>query len=126
MKKLKLDLSIAEKFLLIFLLLLFLQIIFNVVFNELALEQSSEIDIVVRTSAASIFGYFLGNSKKDENKPIFTETKLYVVASIGIISLVLLLYIRNFAQLNVSSIASVTQLRDFVAATIGYLVSYKK
>lgn len=121
-------LNIAEKFLLLFLIIIFAQIIYNLLFNELVMEESNQIDTVIRTSAASIFGYFLGNNikkPKEVKQYEYNETKIKIVFLIGFISLIIILYVRNFMQINVASISSVTQLRDFVSATVGYLVSYK-
>lgn len=119
-------LNMAEKMLLIFMIIIFFQVIYNLIFNELTLKETNQIDTVIRTCSASIFGYFLGNNvKKTKESYEYNETKIIIVFFIGLISLLIILFVRNFSQLSTSSISSVTQLRDFVSASVGYLVSYK-
>lgn len=114
-------------------------------------QDSSTIDIIVRTSASAIFGYFIsGNflktgssvsvqnsdsAPKAEEKPIenpstsfvcCSQIQVIVVSIIGMISLILLLVARNFADMTPEFAATVSQFRDFVAACVGFLVSCGK
>lgn len=131
-------LSFTDKMLLVFMSIIYTQIVFNLITNEISNENTSPIDTIVRTAASSIFGYFLGTNidESDENeleektevvvKSVVykkTNTKTVIISILGIISLLIMLYLRNFTTLTYSSIASISQLKDFVSASIGYLVS---
>lgn len=125
-------LPFTEKILLIFMTIIYSQIIYNLLFNEINNDNTSPIDTIVRTAASSIFGYFLGANIEVEDKNDNKETKTtynktkentIIIAVLGIVSLLIMLIIRNFSTLNYSSIASISQLKDFVSASVGYLVS---
>lgn len=114
-------------------------------------QDTSTIDIIVRTSASAIFGYFIsGNFLKTDSpasmqstdpSPKATEKRseepsassmccsriqVIVVSTIGMISLILLLIARSFVDMTPEFAATVSQLRDFVAACVGFLVSCGK
>ncbi len=116
-------LPLTEKLLLIFMTLIYSQIIYNLFNNELQNNNTSPIDTILRTSAASIFGYFLGTTPKNVKS---TNTHTIIIFILGVSSLLILLYIRNFTNVTNSSIASISQLKDFVFATVGFLVSRQK
>lgn len=132
-------LTYTDKILLIFMSIIYTQIVYNLVTNEIANENTSPIDTIVRTTASSIFGYFLGSNldKEDENEEeekaekVIEVKKTYkknntntvIISILGVISLLIMLYLRNFTTLTYSSIASISQLKDFVSASVGYLVS---
>lgn len=126
------SLTYTEKILMIFMSIIYTQIIFNLLFNEITNDNTSPIDTIIRTSASSIFGYFLGSEvtkkeEKKENDNVIIYKKNHknttIISILGIVSLLILLYVRNFTTINYSSIASLSQLKDFVSASVGYMVS---
>jgi hypothetical protein len=54
------------------------------------------------------------------------KMQVYIVASIGILSLIFLLVAKNITDMTAEASASVSQFRDFVSACTGYLVSCGK
>jgi len=172
--------SLADYFLLAFMVILMWQSAHNLFFHEFCGEFSA-IDIVIRTSAVGIFGYFIGNgfsqakglNKEEPNKTatavsqtMLTEPKAadntpvsrigfsaaadtqtqfeignaepidintpateksshqqtVIVGLIGIVSLLLLVVARNSGALSPEATATLSQLRDFVAASTGFLI----
>lgn len=165
-------------------LILFFYIIFNLFTGADTSQDSSTIDVIVRTSVAAIFGYFIssnftgtnsstapqntdnhntGISLKSEEvnsdstiknqigfKPSaikssseepgmisFSENSLVpikscnkiqviVVSTIGLISLVILFITRYSQNITPEFTATISQLRDFVSACIGFLISCGK
>ena len=108
-------------------------------------EEVGSIDTIVRTSASAIFGYFISanflkpdsstqkNNKtealtEDTSKTIMccSRLQILIVSTIGLISLLLLLIARNNTAVSSELTATVSQFRDFVSASIGYLVSCGK
>lgn len=135
-KKFFKKLPFSEKMLLLFMTIIYTQIIYNLLSNEIINDNTSPIDTIVRTAASSIFGYFLGSNidtndedeeiQKKEPKVITyknSNTNTVIISILGIVSLLIMLYLRNFTTLTYSSIASISQLKDFVSASVGYLVS---
>lgn len=137
--------------------------------SSTAMQESTTVDTIIRTSASAIFGYFISNnfikstsdaksqSKSDlntenstsndnattqanfdkqketnEKKPAAdsniccSRLQITVVSTIGLISLMLLLISRNFTKTTPEFSATVSQLRDFLSACIGFLVSCGK
>ena len=132
-KNLYKEINTGEKWLLLFMGIIFFQLIYNLIANEVMGQDTNIIDAVVRTAAASIFGYFLGskpNKKIEENNNIknfeYDESKASIVAIIGLVSLLTMIGVRNFMSHSQNSIATLSQLRDFVSASVGYLVSSNK
>ena len=124
--------SLIEKLLLIFMFLFYIQIILNLFLNE-ENDGTNPIDTVTRTAVASIFGYFLGSNieksnvkKKQIGVSFYNNTRVIIVGIIGLMSLVVMLIIRNFDSIDANSIAGLSQMRDFVSATVGYLISIGK
>ena len=141
--------SVVDKLLLAIMIILLCQSILSIFHSTAPESQSDTIDIVARTSLASIFGYFLsGNfaSKNSHNdaKTIVaysshnelpddqdkqyscTKSQTLIIAAICIVSLATLIIIRNFAQITPNNLATVSQLRDFVSSSIGFLVGCGK
>ena len=50
----------------------------------------------------------------------------YIVAGMGLISLILLLVLRNTMPLTNTMIAPVTQLRDFLSSSVGFLAGKRE
>ncbi|GKX66677.1 hypothetical protein [Inconstantimicrobium mannanitabidum] len=152
--------KLVDRCLIIFMIILMTQSIYNLFFNESTLQNSNVIDIVVRTTSASIFGYFLSSNflnrpsikkskyaknnrildetsvtyenkleidnldNKDENEQSrnINEQQIVIATVIGVISLVVLLIARNMNIINTTTAATISQLRDFVAGSVGFLL----
>lgn len=167
------NLRIVDISLLIFLFILLCQSAYNIIFHS----DSNSFDVIVRTTAASIFGYFLStrfsenvetnnvsenimqrietsdNTTKIQNKIGFSESKtelisgqikdlspkqtndnslqIIIVSFIGLFSLILLIILRNLdpwnngsMPLTDSALSTVSQLRDFISSSIGFLIGY--
>lgn len=69
---------LVDKCLIVFMAVLLLQSAYTLLIGEVSAAHSNEIDVIVRTSAASIFGYFLSANfiKRDTKKPELHETSL--------------------------------------------------
>lgn len=105
---------------------------------------SDKIDVVIRTTMASIFGYFVSSNfvKNDicdsgldpnsfESKHFKEEQKklnkkhdlqIKIVGSVCVISMFFLFIIRYFAYADNDSLAYVFLFRDFVCTSIGFLI----
>lgn len=137
-------------------------------------QETGSVDVIVRTSSAAIFGYFLSRNSLQtspsapentaappvlfpENGPTPTARaqigfslssstenpvpggassesprdsranfQITVVSCIGLFSLVLLFLIHEGIAGSTSVTAAASQLRDFVSASVGFLVSHGK
>ena len=47
-----------------------------------------------------------------------------IVSTIGIVALIVLMFARNFTVLNTSTIATLSQFRDFVSGSVGFLIGH--
>lgn len=140
LKQLKNDffrLELVDRCLIVFMMILMVQIATNLFFIRLG-TGPTDVDIVVRTTAASIFGYFLSGNftrnampkggctpteEKDRKKTKMSKQQIKIVFTFGLISLLLLVIARNFLLENNSVVgATISQLRDFVSASVGFLV----
>lgn len=176
--------SVVDRFLILFMVILFFYTTIHPFLWVDPPGATNTIDVIVRTSMASIFGYFLsspfiqmgGSSRTSVPAPPVvsiqqeqdpspqaqgaargaigfrgpvssgeeaasgsalgeTETpptasggrlQVAVVGMVGLVSLVVLLVIRQFQDATPELSAIVSQLRDFVSASIGFLVSCGK
>ncbi|MEG1869537.1 MAG: hypothetical protein RR205_01675 [Oscillospiraceae bacterium] len=159
-KELK-KIHIVDKCLIVFMLILLIQSSYSLFCNQSATVETDGVDMIVRTSAASIFGYFLSanfikkqskaseqNNKINAEKEISTDinqnntkdiavnitkekpsyggspscVQIFIATSIGIFSLCVLLFFRDFDGGNQSALATVSQFRDFVSTCVGFLI----
>ena len=176
------NLNVVDRFLLIYMGILFFYMGFQLFTGAFASRDTGTIDIIVRTSAASIFGYFISGSVINPSAPtgssavasrsleepgkatvqppagraetqigfdisadtppktpgagIVTETlpavgkgkktQVVLVSIIGLASLVILLWTQNYQDITTELTAIRSQLRDFVSACIGFLISCGK
>lgn len=180
--------SIVDRFLILFMVILFFYTTIHPFLWVDPPGATNTIDVIVRTSMASIFGYFLSSpfiqmrgsartsvpappavsiQQEQDSSPLAqgavqgaargaigfrgpvssgeeaaggsalgeTETpptasggrlQVAVVGMVGLVSLVVLLVIRQFQDATPELSAIVSQLRDFVSASIGFLVSCGK
>lgn len=167
------EIKSVDQFLLVFLVLFLAQIGYGLFTDDALSPQTTSIDIVIRTFASAVFGYFLSESVSTPSAPTlqiyspkqisipaedtsiknrmgFSESptteetgyvstiatkparsfrqtfQICIVAGVGIISLLILLILRNTMSVTDSMIAPLTQLRDVVSSSIGFLVGSKQ
>lgn len=100
-------------------------------------SSAEKLDVVLRTSLSSIFGYIISsasNEKKEivQEKTICTQNKsvqIVMVAFVCIYCLIITLICRTFSaslSFTTSSIATITQYRDFICSGIGALIGLSK
>lgn len=173
--------SLPDICLIIFMLLIMFQSGHNLFVNELASQTAASLDIVIRTSAAAIFGYFISSGFKHANQSGIntamargisqtsaslaqngnptaraigftdetvtqvtqanddaislasgvsfksqTQRQIIIISAIGIVSLIMLIISRNMGEVPPTAIATISQLRDFVSGSIGFLVGHSK
>ena len=161
---------LADRLLLAFLAVLLIQSGHNLFARELSGE-SAELDVVVRTTMASIFGYFIStgvNGKTGTSQSVSAPVKigfslpeegaslrmegepaavgdqeplappvqeqgeekpdagwqLGIVGIIGLGALVLIILARNCGQNSPEAQATLSQLRDFVSGSVGFLIAH--
>lgn len=133
-------LALTDKCLLVFMIILMIQSAHNLFFHEITVKESHALDVVIRTTAAAIFGYFISanfqngtqsaKKEKEQSKEEDAESvepnhfQILIIASIGISSLLLLLIAHNFIEANSASVATISQLRDFVSGSVGFLIGH--
>ncbi|MEG2924226.1 MAG: hypothetical protein RR848_07125 [Oscillospiraceae bacterium] len=167
------NIRLSDKFLIVFMLILMMQLGYNLFSDKIATSATSAIDIVVRTTTAAVFGYFVSSNFQNQNNnnqvssengdniamPVLSafdtyranvnfigenaqsvknynekrvarhkdnQLQIMVVAVIGLFALVLLLLAKDYTYQSHSSIATVSQLRDFVSGSVGFLVGYSE
>ncbi len=124
-------LEVKDRILLVMMAVLMIQTGITLLHIVPGLEGNDSVDIVVRTTTASIFGYFLGSTflKNKEEEPSQQELRrqhqqLVLVGALGMTSLTLFLLGRNLAFVTDSDYATMAQLRDFVSGSVGMLIGY--
>ena len=126
--------GIIDLFLIVFMCILLAQSSYNLINNEINPNLNS-IDTVVRTTTAGLFGYFMGknfvcsNTNTKKQKCIdngVNNLQIIIIAIIGIVSLIILIYARNVNLDLTNRVASLSQLRDFVSSSTGFLISNSK
>lgn len=176
-----LGIHLVDRCLLVILGLLMLQSMLNLFLHGRTSTGTNNVDVVIRTSAASIFGYLISANFNQHHKrptkkqslqgtmpiqtasgggpavtaqigfqsesgagahtsvpqpPVFAaesepqaaehrcdRSQILVVASVGTISLMVLLVFRNFMPESTVGEAAITQFRDFVSGSVGFLIS---
>ncbi|MEG1886820.1 MAG: hypothetical protein RR177_01725, partial [Oscillospiraceae bacterium] len=68
-------LHLADKCLLVFMIILMLQSIHNLFFYESTFQSSDTLDVIVRTTAAAIFGYFISANFQNGSRNITKSEK---------------------------------------------------
>lgn len=146
MERLLYKVCIVDRFLLVFLFFLFLYMIIDIFFGADASHERNTIDIIVRTSMAAIFGYFISSNFTEKSDTLSAQStdsgdtfsegnaptrhcsriQVTIVASIGIFSMIILFITRFYQDLTPELSATISQLRDFVSACIGFLISCGK
>ncbi|HBJ1651418.1 UNVERIFIED_ORG: hypothetical protein B2H98_11795 [Clostridium botulinum] len=180
LKKILNKICLGDKCLIIIMVILFLHVTFELFSGDNGVnseETINAIDIIVRTTIASVFGYFISSnfvkSKKEisnekesnniynelndesnkcclenkkcneidlldkkniiinnDNKKIEAEERrnnaskeqIIIVFIIGLVSLILLLLVRDFIEVSNAEIPIISQLRDIVCGCVGFLL----
>ncbi len=180
LKKILNKICLGDKCLIIIMVILFLNVTFELFSGDNGVnseETINAIDIIVRTTIASVFGYFISSnfvkSKKEisnekesnniynelndesnkcclenkkcneidlldkkniiinnDNKKIEAEERrnnaskeqIIIVFIIGLVSLILLLLVRDFIEVSNAEIPIISQLRDIVCGCVGFLL----
>lgn len=152
--------SLVDKCLLIIMAIIFIQTTFNLFECGTNFSDKNTVDVIIRTSAGAIFGYFISAnfmSKKSnndikidddnfildkgfnlddknidllrslqQNQTSHNSYQIIIITIICIASLIILIIGRNFFEFTSQSSAIVSQLKDFISASIGFLVSCGK
>lgn len=137
---------LVDKCLIVIMAILLLQSAYSLIVHEGGTALSGDIDTIVRTSAASIFGYFLSANfirRDNEKQEVGSESleqeqdqghfmvsgrlQILIAAGIGGFCLLTLILVRDMEGItNVappqSAVVTVTQFRDFVSGCVGYLI----
>lgn len=167
-------LHLVDRLLLIFMIILLAQSARSLFFYECASQNSGAMDTAIRTTAASIFGYFISagfrGAKQEgastqagsnlaagqnrtanlntqtglsENEGMDSEARskttadqsgestdqrlrqqMLIVGMIGISSLLILVIACDSTQDTTSAAAALSQLRDFVSGSVGFLIGH--
>ena len=177
------NICIVDRFLMVFMLILFSYMVYYVLTGGVSYNDSNTIGIIVRTSAAAIFGYFISSNFAKRHSSIATKNmenhrqnlsstsmskasdnyvknkigfqsssdpleedlqknsipeelpastghcskiQVIVVSMVGLFSLVILLMAQNYPDETPELTAIISQLRDFISACIGFLISCGK
>lgn len=174
------NICLVDRFLFLFMSIFYLYMGIHLFTGTAALESSRPVDIIVRTSAAAIFGYFISANFSSSNVPTIKNTstvqepqifsdesaanqpmiqnkigfqaegkrtdsanlsrlsaqtvssldhcgqqQVVVVAVFGFLSFFLLVFASHLPEQSENLTAIMSQLRDFVSASIGFLISCK-
>lgn len=141
-------LHLADKCLLVFMAILLLQSAYNLFFYTRETSGSSALNIIIRTTAAAIFGYFIsanfqngGDIPENDNKDLNMKAQeaeetctnqmgcrnhlqILVVAGIGIFALLVLVIAHDSIVSTHAVVATTSQLRDFVSGSVGFLIGH--
>ncbi len=131
-------LSISDKSLIIISFILLTQCIVSLFTKNAPTKQSGNIDVVLRSSIASIFGYFIsGNfinnnnstlnntnaqNTLNENPIIPRSVQITLVSTFGVASLIVLMLARNFVPMWDSDLQTIDLLKDMISGCIGFLI----
>lgn len=146
---------LSDRCLCLFLLLLLLQSAWHIFLTPDIAKEFDAMDAMIRSSAATIFGYFISNAfgsmpgKNETEIPLESREKnpteipteeepfpsgtncrirqqILIVAGVGFFSLVILTYVRMTVFPSLDAIASLSQFQDFLVGSIGFLVGHSK
>ena len=119
----------VDRYLILFTVVLLAQSVYSLFAPEQT-PLAGNIDTMVRTSLAAVFGYFL--SAREEGTPEQRRTchclRAAAAAGIGLFCLATLLVLRNLALWDAGSAggesvtATVAQFRDFISGCVGFLI----
>ncbi len=141
------EIKLLDRCLILFMLILLSQSIYSLFSQAADTQYTSNIDVVVRTTSAAIFGYFLSanflrrgptktnkpqaddsdTSDEPASSPVDEESQtsheqIIITTLIGLVSLLALLIARDFLSITSASVATMSHLRDLVSGCVGFLV----
>ncbi|MBM6828549.1 hypothetical protein H9X84_02735 [Anaerotignum lactatifermentans] len=125
------------------------------IFHVSSSQTYTSVDTMMRTTAATIFGYFISISFEKDEDPVKLEKEnaeirtasaegapsagsemcrlgcrihqqIVIVAGIGVLSLGILLLLRNFAVPLPQGPTPVTLMQDFIVGSVGFLIGHAK
>ncbi len=172
---------LVDRFLIIFMIIIFVYMAYHLLSGRMVSEEVSTVNVIIRTSAAGIFGYFISSNFGKENDVSITQNidsrgvilpsgntdgegglraqnqigfllpaegnqrertgenfgenthekgrsraQIYLVSIIGLLSLITLIFTRDIQSTAPEMTAITSQLRDFISACIGFLISSGK
>lgn len=143
-KKASFKISLIDKCLMVMMGLLLLQSTYSIFVTEIYSDYTTSIDIVVRTTIAGIFGYFISANfikappvpeqiekqnlmRGDQNQSWMLcerDLQVLIVFGIALTALLVMLAARNFTVLSATSVATISQMRDIVCSSVGFLLGY--
>ena len=146
---------LSDRCLCLFLLFLLLQSAWHIFLPPDLTKEFDAMDAMIRSSAATIFGYFISNAfgsmpeKSETEIPLESREKIpaeslaaetplpsgincrirqqiLIVAGVGFFSLIILTFVRMCSSPSQDAIASLSQFQDFLVGSIGFLVGHAK
>lgn len=141
---------LADRCLCLFLLLLLIQSVSYIFWGPDTANEFDAMDAMIRSSTATIFGYFISKSfgmptgktetespleSREKSQPASPHTKeppccirqqIIIVAGVGLFSLIVLGFARTATLPSQNSITSLSQFQDFLVGSIGFLVGHGK
>lgn len=119
----------TDRYLVLFMAVLLGQSAYSLFFGGENLAGAREIDVIVRTASAAIFGYFLSaRGRPDHRQGEGGGFLTAAAAAVGLFCLLTLLLLRNRPPEDLavvrsdSATATVAQFRDFVSGCVGFLI----
>ncbi|MEG1426533.1 MAG: hypothetical protein RSC76_02470 [Oscillospiraceae bacterium] len=127
------EIHLVDKCLILFMAILLLQSTLNLFLQNGEIGEAKDINIIVRTAAASIFGYFLsGNFARKEcdcdGKRPTNHLQICIATGVGLFCVFALCILRNILAMKPDFVFShdmlstISQFRDFVSGCVGFLI----
>ena len=158
--------KLIDKSLVVIMIICIFQICYNLITHDFINNANDNVDVFIRSTAASIFGYFISanfirsetssewdspssfgttppsppetvnkNELAKAQQPMTSECKhsssydarqlqIFIVTIIAIISLVCIIIVRNCYTPTLESLPAISQLRDFVCSSVGFLLGF--
>lgn len=120
----------TDRWLILFMAILLGQSAYSLFAGPGSHPESGDIDVIVRTASAAIFGYFL-SARDRQGEGQAAEPGGHMVAAaaaVGLFCLVVLLALRDVAPEDPAAVgsdsatATVAQFRDFISGCVGLLI----
>ena len=118
----------TDRWLLLFLAILLGQSAYSLLAGPGSRPESGDIDVIIRTASAAIFGYFLSARGRQGEETAGTGGHMTAAAGVGLFCLVVLLVLRDRAPEDPAAVgsdsatATVAQFRDFISGCVGLLI----
>lgn len=136
LKRVMRQIHLVDKCLILFMMVILGQLTLNLLLNSPESREMNNVNTILRTSAAAIFGYFLsanfvknrydksGCKIKEEAQRPAQNLQVLIATITGLFCLVMLTVVSRKQGLFLSSdaLATVTQFRDFISGCVGFLI----